>query len=76
LQVWLAPALNAQEVLDVHQPERLIEVPFAKRVARVLRIDRDAQILFEGIFRVEKDNFAPRRRDIANHAFAEVERID
>ena len=76
MQVGILLPQKWQQILDVHLPQRLIEVAFANREARVPAFLRRDQVLFERILGVEKDDLAARRGDVAHHSIAHIERVD
>src|SRR5688500_20058819 len=47
----------------------------AKGKTRVARFERLLHVLLEGFLEIEKDNFAPRRHDVADDTLAEIEGI-
>ena len=68
-------AHHRHQLLDVNEADRVIEMTAAKRETRVARLERFLHVLFEALFDIEKDDFAPRRHDIAHHAPAKIERV-
>ena len=76
LQIRLRLAHQLQQILDVDEPDRVIEMPSAERKPRVPALDRRLQVLLEGILGIQEDDLAARRGDVAHHALAQVERVD
>ncbi len=68
-------AHHRHQLFDVHEADRVIEMPATKWKPGVPRFQRLLHVLFETFFEIEEDDFAARRHDIAHDAPPQIERV-
>ena len=73
LQTRLRITEQLQQVLDVDQADRVVEVAFAQGKAGVARSLSALEILLKTVLGVEKHDVFPRGSDVAHHPSAKVE---
>src|SRR5439155_25581356 len=64
--------LSQQQILDVNEPDGLIERPFAQWISRVPRTADDLQILFDRLFRGEHRHVGARHHDLTRRPLGEL----
>ena len=65
-QVGIGIVEQFEQILDVDQSDRLVEVTFYQGEARVLAAYRDIQGLFERLVGIEHDHLGARRHHVAH----------
>src|ERR1700730_1859364 len=66
----------AHQILDVDQPNRVIQMPLNQRKARVPRFDRNLDIRIEGILEVKVNDVPAWSHNIPDHPPTEIKRVD
>ncbi len=69
-------AHHGNQLLDMNQADRVIQVLPTKRKARMPGFDSLVDVRFEIIVHVQIDDFAPRRHDIAHNPIAQIEHVE
>ena len=65
-----------EKILDMDQPDRVVEVTFHQWETRVLAANGELECAFKGFVRVEHDDLVARGHHIAHPKFVEPKRID